>query len=340
MILNYCLAQIIVPILDQTAGILLGNYSKLNSSTLINCDQAFYQLCNNKTILVKGTKQGLINDDTTDFQNTNITNVAQLICYRSPIAPYLMIFGYITNNNQTFIEDTIVDNQLKFKETQDIPKDVMYTVDTHTQYTQIHLTFALTKSGIYAIGQCESLLCGAKDEGKTLNSFTLLQLDNSIQLNIKKISFKYYNLPGNYKNINILLIYLNNGDLYALGDNTDGFLPPAVDQNDIRKIGSNIKNPQMLYNLTLDESTLYYLNGTDLTQYNSSDKKTKIIETGVFNFHLILSDPQQDVNIFEYQVILVKEQQLLAIADKKFFASFVTHYCAMNPTNQKTNICN
>ncbi|CAL6102753.1 Hypothetical_protein [Hexamita inflata] len=92
----------------------------------------------------------------------------------------------------------------------------------------------------------------------------------------------------------------------------------------------------MLYNLTLDESTLYYLNGTDLTQYNSSDKKTKIIETGVFDFHLILSDPQQDVNIFEYQVILVKEQQLQAIADKKFFASFVTHYCAMNPTN---NLC-
>lgn len=63
---------------------------------------------------------------------------------------------------------------------------------------------------------------------------------------------------------------MNNGDVYALGENEGGVLPAAAypDLGVIRRVGNGIKNLQLGWNVSRAETSLYFINGTALTVFN------------------------------------------------------------------------
>ncbi|CAL6011902.1 Regulator_of chromosome condensation 1/beta-lactamase-inhibitor protein II [Hexamita inflata] len=311
MIITACLAQAYYVYSDAMQGTMYSQITSQNITDLITCRMANFILTDNGTIMGKGTYKGFL-DYSAEFQfiNTDIHDVIQIMCTQDK-------FGYVTKSGKAYLEGSMVQGRITFNQyTAVMPEDVIKILSLGS------LTYILTKNGIYAKGDCVNYLC-ASTNIEYFSDFTRLPIDEIIQNNIKTISFYSHSFVQQQ----YLFIYLNNGDVWALGNNTNGYLPaPYPDKGVIRKVGNGIRNIQIGYNVTRVEYSLYYMNGTELTVFSrQSNPTTRVIEKNVYDYYSLGTQ-------YRYgQIILIKEQEISNIYEKSTFLRNTEYFCFHNP---------
>ncbi|CAL6005900.1 Regulator_of chromosome condensation 1/beta-lactamase-inhibitor protein II [Hexamita inflata] len=132
-----------------------------------------------------------------------------------------------------------------------------------------------------------------------------------------------------------LFVYMNNGDVYALGDNTKGVLT-AVDNKCGRKIGSNITRVSVGYNHTRQQMTMYYMQNNNLYLYDAKavDKQV-LIQDKIFDY--ILQDYQMyDQNNQQKNIIIISNQSIVDISENiKIYKNGTDYYCVKNATDPR-----
>ncbi|CAL6004204.1 Hypothetical_protein [Hexamita inflata] len=309
------LAQVQYTTLSKELGLMLTKLSTTNVTDFIICNTIYYQIALNGTLMGKGQKTGFLDYKASlDFSSTNIQDAIQLICFiNANGSPKL---GYVSKTGEVKIEDAVIKGQLTFINVPTPPgvKQVVTTSD--------NLNYVLTEQGIFAIGQCKNYLCGSKID-QVFTEYTQISLDQQTHKNIRTI--QYYN--NNRIQQKFLFIYLNNQDVLALGNNNLGILPSVSypDYEIIRHIGTGIKNPQIGYNVSRVENSLYYINGTTLTVFNhNSTPHERVVDIGVFDFVI-----QQ----YRGYIILVKEASLEGLVETSVQQKYLPYYCAVNPND-------
>ncbi|CAL6007917.1 Regulator_of chromosome condensation 1/beta-lactamase-inhibitor protein II [Hexamita inflata] len=210
MIFTVCLTQVFEISYTIGNGLDLTYKSTHNVTDFIKCNDAFYQISPSGILQAKGQKVGLIDArGKIDFINTSIVDVIQVFCKKNDFAPgaqpYLV--GYVTKTGEVKVESTDkLTGKLTFDRMYSIPNGVkkIITVDD--------ITFAVTNDGLYAYGLCPEYTCGFKSEF-TFEQFTKIPIP-VLPSEIHSVSYNYF-----------LFIQAKNGDVYAIGNNENDFLP-------------------------------------------------------------------------------------------------------------------
>ncbi|CAL6099914.1 Hypothetical_protein [Hexamita inflata] len=128
---------------------------------------------------------------------------------------------------------------------------------------------------------------------------------------------------------------MNNGDVYALGDNTKGVLTTA-DSKCERKVGANITRVSVGYNQTRQQMTMYYLQNNKFYLYDAKavDKQV-LIQDQVFDYQLydykLYGSYNQQKN-----TLIVSNQSIFDISeDITIFINGTDYYCAKNATDSR-----
>ncbi|CAL6092271.1 Regulator_of chromosome condensation 1/beta-lactamase-inhibitor protein II [Hexamita inflata] len=300
MFFTMCFTQVKIASFNSVSGVSLAQASTDKVLDIVSCQSAMYQIAENGTILAKGSKKGLL-DHTAFFSylSLSINNVIQVICLKNKM-------GYVIKTGAAYLEGPLVQGKLTFVQIPSAPAGILKIV------TNGDITFALTKAGIYAVGECRSYLCGTTAESDPV-VYTLVPIAPVLPADIKTISLDKF-----------LFIYMNNGDVYALGENEGGVLPAAAypDLGVIRRVGNGIKNLQLGWNVSRAETSLYFLNGTALTVFNrNSTPQYRVVETEVFDFLV-----QESTHI-----IALKEQSVFVLAEVSTFSKETSYFCQANP---------
>ncbi|CAL6029961.1 Hypothetical_protein [Hexamita inflata] len=320
MIFSICLTQVHYIVQQDATGIITGQLTSANTKDFSVFYNSKLYIAENGTIMGKGIYNGLLDRDARyEYVSTGIDNVVQL-ARNSPDGKIV----YVTTFGRVYEETTVVKGKLQFQEMAFMPEGVIKIIFINS------LTYVLTKKGIYTIGTCVNYLCATYDYQTTQINYTILPIDQFIQNNIKTIEYyEFSDLSQQY-----LFIYLNNGDVWALGNNTNGYLPaPYPDKGVIRKVGNGIRNIQIGYNVTRVEYSLYYMNGTELTVYSrQSNPTTRVIERNVYDFQYQPPSVYQISNLVSYQTsfLLIKEQSVENLAEISTFLKYNDLFCHYN----------
>lgn len=82
---------------------------------------------------------------------------------------------------------------------------------------------------------------------------------------------------------------MQNGDVYATGDNTYKVLPAAAypDSNSIRLVGTGIKNVRTGWNVSRAENTMYYMKGSSLYAFSAdSVPQERVVLENIVDYSL------------------------------------------------------
>ncbi|CAL6099964.1 Regulator_of chromosome condensation 1/beta-lactamase-inhibitor protein II [Hexamita inflata] len=227
--------------------------STSNITDVIDCGEVIYQLLENGTLQAKGTQPSLFgNKAQYDFVDINIYNVTQLYCC------YGNKLWYVTTAGQVFQEELTDDNITIFTHynTDGMPASGVRFIAGDTT------KFALTDSGIMYYGdELDGNFCGQTNDfiWEYMNLPTRL-----IPSEIKKLELS--------QNNQFLFIYMKNGDVYAIGNNTEGVLAPA-DTSCQRLIQRDVQNVQIGWSHSLGKKAAYYLINSSLYVYDSANVK-------------------------------------------------------------------
>ncbi|CAL6024342.1 Regulator_of chromosome condensation 1/beta-lactamase-inhibitor protein II [Hexamita inflata] len=210
-------------------GSLLSQISNsTNLTDIIICNNVIYQILENGTVQALGNKPSLLgHKQQYQFVNTQLKNVLKLYCYMD------LYLWYISNKNELFFE-TYDYNDKKTVFTQSLKNLYLPTGIPLQNIKQIVgndlLQFVLTSSAIYVTGtlNVQYIFNGNSTgiEESYLKLPLMLNASNIVDIDLTQ-SMSY------------LFIYMTNGDVYALGDNTQGILTVA-DNICERKVGTNI----------------------------------------------------------------------------------------------------
>ncbi|CAL6084348.1 Regulator_of chromosome condensation 1/beta-lactamase-inhibitor protein II [Hexamita inflata] len=224
--------------------------STSNITEVIDCGEVLYQLLENGTLQAKGTQPSLFgNKAQYDFVDINIYNVTQLYCC------YGNKLWYVTTAGQVFQEELTDDNITIFTHynTDGMPASGVRFIAGDTT------KFALTDSGIMYYGyKMENIFCGIPNDyiWEYMNLSTKL-----IPSDIKKLDYS--------DNFQVLFVYMKNGDVYAVGNNTKGVIAPA-DTSCQRLLQKGVQNVQISWSPYLYKQVAYFLINNTLFLYNQS----------------------------------------------------------------------
>ncbi|CAL6022229.1 Regulator_of chromosome condensation 1/beta-lactamase-inhibitor protein II [Hexamita inflata] len=317
-------------------GSLLSQIS--NSSNLIDIvifKDAIYQLLENGTVQALGNKPSLLgNKQQYQFVNTELKNFLKLYFYKD------LYLWYISTKNELFFE-TYDYNDKKTVFTQSLKNIYLPTGIPLQNIKQIVgndlLQFVLTSSAIYITGtQNVQYIFNGNSTGleeSYLKLPLILNASNIVSIDLTK-SMSY------------LFIYMNNGDVYALGDNTQGILTVA-DNKCERKVGTNITRVSVSYNHTRKQMTMYYLESTNLYLYDQSTNKV-LVQDYVFDYQ-----KDQDYQIYgqnnqQKNTIIIGNQSIINYSEDvsiyiiyRYIRSYILYkngtdyFCSINKQNPR-----
>ncbi|CAL5983348.1 Regulator_of chromosome condensation 1/beta-lactamase-inhibitor protein II [Hexamita inflata] len=218
-------------------GTLLTQISNTSNLTdILVCKDVIYQILQNGTVQAIGNNPSILGNKTQyDFVNLNIMNAKKLFCYKD------IFLWYISITNELFFEQFDEITGLSIF-TQSLADDFMPTGIPIHNIKQIVgndvLQFVLTSNSIYVTGTQSVRYIFNGDATGIDESYLKLPLVLNAS-NIESIDLT--------PSIAYLFVYMNNGDVYALGDNTKGVLTTS-DSKCERKVGANITRVSVGFN--------------------------------------------------------------------------------------------
>ncbi|CAL6099946.1 Regulator_of chromosome condensation 1/beta-lactamase-inhibitor protein II [Hexamita inflata] len=295
-----------------------------NLTDIIVCQNVIYQILQNGTIQALGKKSSLLGNRTGyDFVNLNIMNAKKLYCYLD------LYLWYITTTDELYLEQYTHNGSSIF--TQSLEDEyVLARIPIHNIKQIVGdslLQFVLTSSSIYVTGtQSVRYIFSGNYTGIEETYLKLPLILNAS--NIESIDLT--------PSMAYLFVYMNNGDVYALGDNTKGVLTTA-DSKCERKIGTNITRVSVGYNHTRQQMTMYYMQNNILYLYDAKaiDKQV-LIQDQVFDYQL--QDYYQLQGSYNQQknTIIISNQSIIEISeDIKLYTNGTDYYCARNTTDPR-----
>ncbi|CAL5983374.1 Regulator_of chromosome condensation 1/beta-lactamase-inhibitor protein II [Hexamita inflata] len=289
---------------------------------IIVCQDFIYQILQNGTIQALGEKLSLLSNKIGyDFVNLNIKNAKKLYCY---LDQYLQ---YITTTDELYLEQYDRNGSSIF--TQSLEDDYVLARPIHNIKQIVGdeaLQFVLTSSSIYVTGTQSVRYIFNGDATGIDESYLKLPLVLNAS-NIESIDLT--------PSIAYLFVYMNNGDVYALGDNTKGVLTTA-DSKCERKVGTNITRVSVGYSQTRQQITMYYLQNNNLFMYDPKMKdKQVLIQDQVFDYQ------QQDIDFYglynlQKNMIIIRNHTIIDISeDITIYMNGTDYYCARNTTDPR-----
>ncbi|CAL5983396.1 Regulator_of chromosome condensation 1/beta-lactamase-inhibitor protein II [Hexamita inflata] len=294
-----------------------------NLSDIIICQNVVYQLLQNGTVQALGNKSSLIGENTQyNFVNTNLENVKKLYCYMN------FYVWYISTTDELFFEQYDENGLSIF--TQSSENEYLPVGIPVQNIKQIvgndSLQFVLTSSSIYVTGTLSVQYIYNGDATGIEETYLKLPLVLNAS-NIESIDLT--------PSIAYLFVYMNNGDVYALGDNTKGVLTTA-DSKCERKVGTNITRVSVGYSQTRQQITMYYLQNNNLFMYDPKMKdKQVLIQDQVFDYQ------QQDIDFYglynlQKNMIIIRNHTIIDISeDITIYMNGTDYYCARNTTDPR-----
>ncbi|CAL6113729.1 Hypothetical_protein [Hexamita inflata] len=289
--------------LFANTGLMTGQLSNDSVLDTVKCSSAVYQLLQNQSVMAKGTKSGLLTNVVQfEFFYTGLDNIVQLICFNAQI-------WFLTAAGNILRENTVVSGKLTY-----VADLSVLNVKQITAFNT--LMIILAGDGLYAKGPCASKFC---IQDGLFAAFTKITLPPAIALtDILNVQLD--------QNASYLYIYMQNGDVYATGDNTNKVLPAAAypDTDAVRLIGTGIKNVKQGWNTSRAEKTLFYMKGTTLYAHNgNSVPPERVVMENII-----------DYTVYVWQLFYLKEQSLHVQLEDASLQSGLALFCTLNPNDQ------
>ncbi|CAL6001234.1 Regulator_of chromosome condensation 1/beta-lactamase-inhibitor protein II [Hexamita inflata] len=285
-------------------GLVTGQISNDSVLDTVKCGTAVYEVLQNNSLMVKGSKAGFTTNQVPFiFFYTGIDNVAKLLCVSN-------VFYYVTTSGNLMKEAQIVNGILTFAQDNAIS-------NVKQIFSFNSLIIALAGDGLYAKGNCAPSLCL---QGGNFVTFTKLTLPPAI--NVADIVSIYLDI--NY--YIFIFIYMQNGDVYATGDNTYKVLPAAAypDSNSIRLVGTGIKNVRTGWNVSRAENTMYYMKGSSLYAFSADSvpQERVVLENIV------------DYSLYQRQLFYLKDQSVNVQIEDSTYQQGTELYCSLSPNDE------
>ncbi|CAL6102801.1 Regulator_of chromosome condensation 1/beta-lactamase-inhibitor protein II [Hexamita inflata] len=302
--------QFIFPHGAQLAKI--SNYS--NITDIIVCDDVVYQTLLNGSVLAKGYKPSLLgNTSQYEFTEINITNPKQLYCYKDQL-------WYITSKGEVFKESLDAKNQTIYILG---ITNAMPTSGVRQIVGDEILQFVLTIDKILVKGTAsvKSIYCD------TPVNITTTLIKVPLTLNVSEIERLEITRNRDY-----LFIYMKNGDIFALGDNTNGILA-SKDTVCERKIGVNISKAGIGWNHTLKQMCAYYILNKNLYIYDSKLTNSYVLVLSTVN-NFMMYDYIMSGEYTVFNILAIQNDTIIDFTYQgKLMDSGVDYYCKMNQTD-------
>ncbi|CAL6084388.1 Regulator_of chromosome condensation 1/beta-lactamase-inhibitor protein II [Hexamita inflata] len=295
-----------------------------NLTDIIVCQDVVYQLLQNGTVQALGYKPSLLGENTQYiFANTNLKNVKKLYCYSFDL-------WYISTTDELFFEQydevtglSIFTNSL---ENVYLPTGIPVQNIKQIVGNLDSLQFILTSNSIFVTGSQSVRQIFNGDATGIDNAYLKLPLVLNAS-NIESIDLT--------PSMAYLFVYMNNGDVFALGDNINGVLTTADNMCE-RKVGSNITRVSVGYSQIRQQMTMYYLQNNNLYMYDpKAIDKQVLVQNQVFDYQ------HQDIDFYglnnlQKNIIVISNQSIIDISeDITIYTNGTDYYCAKNATDPR-----
>ncbi|CAL6084249.1 Regulator_of chromosome condensation 1/beta-lactamase-inhibitor protein II [Hexamita inflata] len=282
--------------------------SDLNINDVVLCGNVIYMLSNG-SVSAKGSKPALFKSKTQyEFVDIFLSNVRQIYCFQATQ------LWYITVNGEVFCEETDTNGLTVFTH---YISDGMPQSNVKLIVGDYFLQFVLTSTNLLIKGSSTEpfLFCGIQNSG---NQYINVPLKISTS-NINKLQLS--------KERDFLFVYLNNGEVFALGNNTMETVAP-YDNTCQRQIGVNIK-VDIGWNHSRSKLSLYYVKNNNLYVYDPNNKQRDVlIAENTYDF-VIQGYKNQQQNI-----VTVSQQQMIAYSeDSSQYSNGTDYYCSKFPAD-------
>ncbi|CAL5975330.1 Regulator_of chromosome condensation 1/beta-lactamase-inhibitor protein II [Hexamita inflata] len=294
-----------------------------NLTDIIVCQDVVYQLLQNGTVQGLGYKPSLLSENTQYiFANTNLKNVKKLYCYNSDL-------WYISTTNELFFEqyDEVTGLTIFTHSLENIYLPTGIPVQNIKQIVgNDSLQFILTSNSIYVTGTQSVRQIFNGDATGIDDTYLKLPLVLNAS-NIESIDLT--------PSMAYLFVYMNNGDVFALGDNTNGVLSTADNMCE-RKVGSNITRVSVGYSQIRQQMTMYYMQNNNLYMYDpKAIDKCVLVQNQVFDYQ------HHDIEFYglnnlQKNIIVISNQSIIDISeDVTIYTNGTDYYCVKNATDPR-----
>ncbi|CAL6074120.1 Regulator_of chromosome condensation 1/beta-lactamase-inhibitor protein II [Hexamita inflata] len=282
---------------------------------VVVCDNVVYQKLLNGSVQAKGFKPFLVGNESQFFVEIKLNNVYQLYCFKDQL-------WFVTTYGQVFQEVTDYLNNVTYfipYSSAGIPTSGVKQIVGDDM-----LQFVLTDDKILVRGasSVNKIFCGTPVNIAT----TFLKLPLTLNVSdIQKLSVS--------RNREYLFVYMNNGDLFTLGDNSNGILGLA-DQICERKIGINITKADIGWNHTRAQMSLYFIQSGNLYIQDTNMVTSSLILNFTGDFIMYDFIMSGEYTVFNIQC--VQNSVLTDISHSgKLMRTGIDYYCLKNASDQR-----